>query len=105
MHPVRRNLHFIGPFQPLACIWPMADMQARQACAEIVGNYQRSAIAREVAHPHVQFESGLRHPTEVDYQRFRDELKRELRKAGIAIGKPAARRRGTAKARRLTAPL
>jgi hypothetical protein len=41
--------------------------------------------------PHADFAGGTRHSTEVDYHMFRDDLKRELRQAGIDIGKPPAR--------------
>jgi cation diffusion facilitator CzcD-associated flavoprotein CzcO len=62
------------------------------ACAEIVGSYRRpanmvKAIRDEMEHPHYQFEGGARHSTQVDFHMFRAELKRELAKAGIDIGK------------------
>lgn len=93
MHADYPNLYFIGLFQPLGCIWPMADYQARLACAEITGQYQRpkdmhAAIQHELAHPHFDFELAQRHAVEVDYHLFRDELKAELKSAGIDIGKP-----------------
>ena len=87
------NLYFIGLFQPTGCIWPLADYQAMLACAEITGRYRRPAdltarIRHEMAHPHYRFDGGSRHATQVDYHRFRDELKAELRGIGIDIGKP-----------------
>lgn len=93
MHPDYTNLYFIGLFQPLGCIWPLADYQAMLACAEIAGIYQRpadlkTAIQYEIEHPHFEYTGGLRHSTEVDYHGLRRELSRELQKAGIAIGKP-----------------
>ena len=91
MHAEHRDLYFIGLFQPLGCIWPLADHQARLACAELTGRYRRptdlhAAIRREVEHPHFAFEGGSRHSTEVDYHAFRRELRAELRAAGIDIG-------------------
>jgi cation diffusion facilitator CzcD-associated flavoprotein CzcO len=91
MHAEHRDLYFIGLFQPLGCIWPLADHQARLACAELTGRYRRptdlhAAIRREVEHPHFAFEGGSRHSTEVDYHAFRRELRVELRAAGIDIG-------------------
>lgn len=85
MHAEVPNLYFIGLFQPLGCIWPLADHQARIACAEIRGKYRRPAnlrekIAHEMAHPHYEWEAGPRHSTEVDYHMFRDELMAELGK-------------------------
>jgi len=93
------NLYFIGLFQPLGCIWPLADYQAKLACQEILGRYQRpkniqSAINYEVSHPHYPFIGGSRHSTEVDYHLFRKELKQELEQAGIDIGEPPKGREG-----------
>jgi hypothetical protein len=86
-HPDIRNLYFIGLFQPLGCIWPLADYQARLACLEINGHYRRpddlhALIHRERAHPHFRFQETPRHSTEVDYAEFRKELVAELKKAG-----------------------
>jgi cation diffusion facilitator CzcD-associated flavoprotein CzcO len=79
MHPDVPTVYFIGLFQPLGCIWPLADYQAKLACAEITGRYRRPAdlparIAHEIAHPHYTMDRAPRHSTEVDYHRFRDEL-------------------------------
>lgn len=91
MHADYKNLYFIGLFQPTGCIWPMADRQAKLACAEILGLYQRpadmkAAIQHQLDNPHVQFEGGQRHAVEVEYHQFRQDLRRELRTAGIDIG-------------------
>ena len=98
LHPVHRTLYFIGLFQPLGCIWPLADYQARIACLEILGRYRRpadleAAIAHEIAHPHFPFMGGQRHAVEVDYHQFRADLARELRGAGDDIGQPPAGRK------------
>lgn len=92
MHAEYDNLYFIGLFQPVGCIWPLADLQARLACQEILGNYQRpnnmqSAIKHELDNPHYQFESGQRHAVEVDYGTFRTELVTDLSSAGVHIPK------------------
>lgn len=97
MHADYDNLYFIGLFQPLGCIWPLADYQAKLACQEILGHYRRpadmpKAIRKELSHPHIAFESGGRHSTEVDYHQFRRDLKSELKKAGVDIGSPPAGR-------------
>lgn len=86
-HAEYHNLYFIGLFQPLGCIWPLADYQALLACLEIQGRYHRppnlqKAIAKELANPHYQFYKSPRHSTEVDYSDFRAELFAELQKAG-----------------------
>ncbi len=107
MHADYANLYFIGLVQPLGCIWPVADYQARLACLEILGRYKRptnlaQAIADEIAHPHFDYQGGLRHSIEVDYRRYRDELKADLRSAGYDIGAPPAGRKGRYK---IAAPL
>lgn len=93
MHADYDNLYFIGLFQPIGCIWPLADYQAKIACQEILGNYKRpadmhAAIQHEIENPHFPFEGGQRHGVEVDYHGHRNDLKAELLKAGIDIGKP-----------------
>jgi hypothetical protein len=91
MHAEHQSLYFIGLFQPLGCIWPLADYQAKLACADIHGRYQRprdlpAAIAHEIAHPHYQWEAAPRHSTEVDYHMFRRELLAEL----ATVSRPSA---------------
>lgn len=91
MHEKYENLYFIGLFQPLGCIWPLADYQAKIAVQEIIGRYKRpknmqAAIQHEIEHPHLPFESGSRHSTQVDYHKFRRDLKAALKGAGIDIG-------------------
>ncbi|MFE8073287.1 NAD(P)-binding domain-containing protein [Marinobacteraceae bacterium S3BR75-40.1] len=85
MHPDYPNLYFIGLFQPLGCIWPLADHQAKLAVAEIRGEYERpkdlpAAIQYELDHPHFNFSAEARHSVEVDYHGFRKDLMRELGK-------------------------
>lgn len=79
-HP---GLYFIGLFQPLGCIWPLAEYQGRIAARAINGRWRRphdlaARIAHEMAHPHYPFQRTRRHATEVDYHRFRQELLAEL---------------------------
>lgn len=81
------NLYFIGLFQPLGCIWPLADYQAILACLEINGRYKRptdmkAAIEQEQRNPHFNFVKSPRHSTQVDYADFRKELFAEIKKAG-----------------------
>lgn len=90
MHGDYDNLYFIGLFQPIGCIWPLADFQAKIACQEILGNYQRpknikQAIQHELDNPHYAFEGGQRHAVEVDYNAFRTELVADLASAGVKI--------------------
>jgi cation diffusion facilitator CzcD-associated flavoprotein CzcO len=96
LHPTLPGLYFIGLLQPLGCIWPLAELQARIAAAEISGSYRRpnnidEAIADELAQPHFSFLDSPRHSTEVEFHRFRDELIAEL-----AAGRQRSRARSRA---------
>lgn len=82
------NLYFIGLFQPLGCIWPLSDYQARLAAKHIKGQWQRPAdisqrIDDELANPHYDFVKHTKHAVEVDYTRFRKELLSELESTGF----------------------
>lgn len=95
MHESFSNLYFIGLFQPIGCIWPLADYQAKLACLEILGKYlrpkdMRAAVNYEMNNPHFNFGPGQRHAIQVDYHTFRKELKKELKRAGVNIGRPPA---------------
>jgi cation diffusion facilitator CzcD-associated flavoprotein CzcO len=83
MHKRLRNLFFIGLFQPLGCIWRLADRQARIAALQIVGRLDRPAditaqIDKEIAVSERLFERNPRHAVEVDYHIFAGELANEL---------------------------
>ena len=83
------NIYFIGLFQPIGCIWTLADYQARIAAAQIAGRLARPAdirarIEREMTHTHWRFEDHPRHQGEVDYHDFRRSLIAELRTARAA---------------------
>jgi cation diffusion facilitator CzcD-associated flavoprotein CzcO len=87
MHRKIKTLFFIGLFQPIGCIWRLADHQARIAALQITRVLQRPAdiearIARENRTPHWQFDGAPRHAVEVDFHDFRRELLQELAKAG-----------------------
>jgi cation diffusion facilitator CzcD-associated flavoprotein CzcO len=86
MHARLANLFFIGLFQPIGCIWQLADYQARIAALQIAGRLARPAdIARRIEGesrgPHWRFDSTPRHAVEVDYHDFRLELLDELKRA------------------------
>jgi cation diffusion facilitator CzcD-associated flavoprotein CzcO len=83
MHPTIPSLFFIGLFQPIGCIWRLADYQARIAALQVSGRLKRppdidARIRHELAHPHHRFDPSPRHAIEVDYHAFRRELLREL---------------------------
>lgn len=82
-HPEYQNLYFIGMFQPLGCIWPGAELQAKLMARELAGKWQRPAdvaalAEREVANPHYQQVNSPRHTITVDFHRFMKELKKQL---------------------------
>ena len=84
MHPSIANLFFIGLFQPIGCIWRLADHQARIAALQIAGRLPRPAdLATRVRHeaPHWRFDTTPRHALEVDYHDFRRDLFGALRQA------------------------
>ena len=73
------GLYFIGLFQPLGSIWPLADCQARIAAKLIAGTLAPPAdledrVKTEQRQRHWQFERTPRHALEVDFHEFRTEL-------------------------------
>ncbi len=83
MHPTIDNLFFIGLFQPIGCIWRLADHQARIAACQITGRLSRppdvaARGAREMRARRQRFGSSPRHLIEVDYHDFRQALLHEL---------------------------
>lgn len=83
MYPDHPSLFFIGLFQPLGSIWPLADLQAKLAANAIVGNYRRPSdmrerIRREVEHRARYYIKSPRHTIEVEYFPFRDALLRDI---------------------------
>jgi cation diffusion facilitator CzcD-associated flavoprotein CzcO len=83
MHPEIANIFFIGLFQPIGCIWRLADHQARIAALQIKGVLKRPVDVaadgtREVSERRSRFGTAPRHLIEVDYHDFRRALLREL---------------------------
>jgi cation diffusion facilitator CzcD-associated flavoprotein CzcO len=83
MHRHIPNIFFIGLFQPIGCIWRLADHQARIAALQINAMLKRpddidSRIETEINSPHWRFDKALRHVVEVDYHDFRAELLKEI---------------------------
>jgi hypothetical protein len=83
MHPQVANLFFVGLFQPIGCIWRLADYQARIAALQIKGGLKRptdvaARAAAEVSKRRERFGATPRHLVEVDYHDFRRALLREL---------------------------
>jgi cation diffusion facilitator CzcD-associated flavoprotein CzcO len=85
MHPTIPSLFFIGLFQPLGCIWRLADYQSRIAALQLSGRSRRprdidTRIHHEVAHPRHHVDHSPRRAIEVDYHTFRRKLLNELRR-------------------------
>lgn len=83
------NLYFIGLFQPLGCIWPGAELQAKLAARHLAGLWKpkRSLTALvdgELANPDVHQVNSPRHTITVNDMAFRARLN-----ADIAHSKPA----------------
>ena len=80
------NLFFIGLFQPIGCIWNLADLQARIATLQLTGALTRpgdlaALIEREIRRPHWRFQRSARHAVEVDFYEFRNALLAEIARA------------------------
>ena len=85
MHPTIDNVYFIGLFQPLGCIWPGSELQAKIMAREIAGEWKRPSnikklIEEELQHPDLDQINTPRHTITVHYHRFRDRLLKQLPK-------------------------
>jgi cation diffusion facilitator CzcD-associated flavoprotein CzcO len=94
MHPTVPTLFFIGLFQPIGCIWRLADHQARIAALQISGRRSRpddidARIRREVMDAGNRFGPS---PITVDYHAFRRRLLGEA--GGAPVAKSARCRSG-----------
>jgi hypothetical protein len=90
-----RNLYFIGLFQPLGCIWPAAELQAKIAARHITGQWQppgdvAQLIAQEHAQPDVAQLDSPRHTITVADHAFRQRLYAHLPVGSVQpLGKTA----------------
>ena len=85
LHPDYDNLFFIGLFQPLGCIWPGSELQAKIVARQLSGKWKRPAnikelVKKEVMYPHYRQLNTPRHTITVDYHKFRRALVNELPK-------------------------
>ena len=85
MHPTIDNVYFIGLFQPLGCIWPGSELQAKIMARDIAGEWKRPSnikklIEEELQHPDLDQINTPRHTITVHYHRFRDRLLKQLPK-------------------------
>lgn len=84
-HPEYRNLYFVGMFQPLGCIWPGAELQAKIMARELAGKWKRpnnikALCEKEVTHPHYIQINTPRHTITVDFHIFKKRLLKYLPK-------------------------
>ena len=78
-HPQHENLFFIGLVQPIGCIWPLADFQAKLVANYIQGNWRRPPNMNELIEHETDsiarnFLDTPRHTVEVDYHEYRKTL-------------------------------
>ncbi|MGB1148121.1 MAG: monooxygenase, partial [Alphaproteobacteria bacterium] len=84
-------------FQPLGCIWPGAELQAKLAARHLAGLWEPSGdlgqlIDHEIAHPDVRQLDTPRHTITVNDGDFRTRLRKELaraRPAPVSLSKAA----------------
>ncbi len=77
------TLAFLGLFQPLGCIWPLAELQAKLLAKRLIGSWKpptdlARAIAHELANPDYPQLDTPRHTVTVDYHRFKSRLLAQL---------------------------
>lgn len=88
-HPEYKNLYFAGMFQPLGCIWPGAELQAKIMARELAGKWERPENIKElceleVKKPHYKQIDTPRHTITVDFHKFRKSLLKHLPKNYIS---------------------
>ena len=77
------NLYFMGLFQPLGCIWPGCELQAKLAARHLAGLWTptksiSALIDDELANPDVKQLDSPRHTITVNDFSFRQRLRREI---------------------------
>ncbi|MEM9981197.1 MAG: NAD(P)-binding domain-containing protein, partial [Bacteroidota bacterium] len=85
LHPEYANLFFTGLFQPLGCVWPGAELQAKIIARQLSGKWKRpdnikELVEKETYQPHYKQINTPRHTITVDYHLFRKELLKHLPK-------------------------
>lgn len=90
IRPGLDNLFFIGLFQPLGAIFPLAEVQARIAgeyllgrCAFPTVDEMRLEMERERAAMFRRYVASRRHTMQVDFYPFMKQLRRELRRGAV----------------------
>jgi hypothetical protein len=93
IHPTYADLHFIGLFQPLGCIWPAAALQSKLMARRFKGTWKppidiEGAIRGELNDPDVAQVDSPRHTITVDYPLFRRRLLAQLGDDFVRTGHP-----------------
>jgi hypothetical protein len=81
-----KNLYFIGLFQPLGCIWPGSELQAKLAARHLASLWTPKTsltklIDDELANPDVHQVSSARHTVTVNDLVFRKRLHAQLKRS------------------------
>lgn len=86
IHPDYPGLFFIGLYQPLGAIFPLAEVQGVIGAEYLLGRYRppaRDAMLRDMederARMHRRYVASKRHTMQVDFYPFMRQLQRELR--------------------------
>ena len=77
------NLFFIGMFQPLGCIWPGSEQQAKLLALTLNNKWKRPSNIKdlcesEVTNPHMKQIDTNRHRITVDFHKFMSDLKKQI---------------------------
>jgi hypothetical protein len=83
IHAQFDNLHFLGLFQPIGCVWTGAELQAKLMARRLTGQWRppadlAAAIAAELAHPDYWQVDSPRHTIGVDGPAFERRLLAQL---------------------------
>lgn len=84
-----KNLYFIGLFQPLGCIWPGSELQAKLAARHLAGLWtprksMTKLIDNELANPDVHQVDSPRHTITVNDIEFRKRLHADIKRSKSA---------------------
>ena len=83
IHPQLANLHFLGLFQPIGCVWTGAELQAKIMARRLTGQWRppadlAAAVAEELARPDYWQVDSPRHTIGVDGPAFQRRLRAQL---------------------------
>jgi len=93
-HPEHPGLMFAGLAQPLGAIMPLVEAQGRLFAAYLSGDYElpdpdemRRRTEREREYVRRRFVATRRHTMQVDFDRYLDDLRREMRAGANRSGR------------------